>query len=169
MSSEASTGVHSDPLKSTGFLEAFWRRRETLDAVPAAFFARAGSRRLQIKKKIYKNLYTEEPDRCRTNRSSGSAARGATFGRFLLSHGGWPASSFGASSTDWIRTTGNRCKPSDQESARSGFISPVHTACSTWQRERMRSTSFMRLRRRRKERARTICKSAAIDSVHWGN
>src|SRR6266850_6635089 len=50
MSSERSTGVHSDPLKSTGFLEAFWRRRETLDAVPAAFFARAGSRRLHMEK-----------------------------------------------------------------------------------------------------------------------
>lgn len=38
--SDLSTGVHSDPLESSEFLEAFWRRRETLDAVPAALFAK---------------------------------------------------------------------------------------------------------------------------------
>jgi len=27
-----------------------------------------------------------------------------------------------------VRTTGNRCKPSDRESVRSGFILAVHTA-----------------------------------------
>ena len=36
----------------------------------------------------YKNLYTEERDRCRINCSSGSEARGMTFGDSLLSRGG---------------------------------------------------------------------------------
>ena len=39
----------------------------------------------------------------------------------------WPASSYGASSRDWIRTTGSRCERSDQEFVRSGFTSPVRT------------------------------------------
>jgi hypothetical protein len=56
-----------------------------------------------------------------------------TFGCFLRS-GGWPVSSCGESSRDWIRTTGSRCKPSDPASVRFGFTSPVHTGCFTWRR-----------------------------------
>jgi hypothetical protein len=47
---------------------------------------------------IQKLVYLERPDRYRTNRSSGSTARGVTFGHSLLSQNGWLASSCGASS-----------------------------------------------------------------------
>ena len=42
-------------------------------------------------------------DRCRTSRSSGSAARGVTFESSQRSHGGWLVSSCGASSRAWIQ------------------------------------------------------------------
>ncbi|MBI4266067.1 MAG: hypothetical protein HY657_16960 [Acidobacteria bacterium] len=45
-----STDVHRNPLKSTLFVEAFWRRRESAKPVLAAFVAEAGSRRLQTAK-----------------------------------------------------------------------------------------------------------------------
>src|SRR3989442_12626098 len=63
----------------------------------------------------YKNLYTEERDRCRTKRSSGSAARGVTIGRSLRSHGGWPVSRCGGAGPDGIGTQGSRCKRSVRE------------------------------------------------------
>src|SRR5688572_19471636 len=66
--------------------------------------------------RVYKNLYTDDSNRCRTSRLSGSAARGVTFECSLRSHGGWLVSNCGASSTDWIRTTGSRCRRSDRES-----------------------------------------------------
>jgi hypothetical protein len=78
----------------------------------------------------YKNLYTG-PYRCRINRSSGSAARAATCGHFLLCLGGWLGSSCGACSRGWIQTTGNRCRRSDLVSVKFEFRSLARIECST--------------------------------------